>query len=201
MAFYLIIFLLFISLIIGFGFWVRYLFRIYKKGNKKSFTIQFAIFAIVAIILTWNLQIFPFSKKFYIRKTTTELTGKTFWSSRQIAYSEIDGGYYLYIYKFSQETAEYFRNPDENFFTKFPPETKSDIRWTPTPIRAQDSTILEFVTPVYSGWKNKIIESQSLIRKIAETEGSYYSYKKCGGTDFYLLSPKERLIILIYHNM
>ncbi len=201
MTLYFIIFLLFVGLIIGVGFWIRNLFKIYKKGKKKSFTIQIAIFSIVAIILTWNLQIFPLSKKIYIRKTTTELTGQTFWSSRKIAYTELDGCYSLYIYKFSQETADYFSNPDENFFTEFPPESKSDIRWTPTPIRAQDKTTLEFVTPTYAGWKERIIESQSLIRKIAETEGSYYSYKQGGGTNFYLISPKDRLVILIYHNM
>jgi len=154
--------------------------------------------------VTWELQIFPLSKNFYIKKQTTLLTGKSFWSWKEFNYNELGvrgEGYTLYIYKFNQETAEYFENPDSTFFTEYPPESNSKIRWTPTPVKSEEIEILEFVTPVYCGWKGEIVTRQDFIRKIATSKGAYYAYRHGGSTDFYLVSPKNRLVILINHNM
>jgi hypothetical protein len=68
-------------------------------------------------------------------------------------------------------------------------------------VRAEDIEILTFVTPVYGGWKGEIVSRQDFIRDIAKRDGAYYAYKQKGSTDFYLISPKDRLIILINHNM
>ena len=42
---------------------------------------------------------------------------------------------------------------------------------------------------------------QDFIRQIANHPGSYYSYDDGGSTNFYLIVPDKRLVILINHNM
>lgn len=204
MGFYLIIFLVIIGLLVGLIVWIVRLFRLYKKGKKKSFAIQVSILTALLILLTWELHIFPLSKNFYIQDRTTELTGKKFWSWKEFDYEEISvrgEGYTLDIYKFSEETADYFKNPDKEFIDSFPTKELADIRWTKTPVKESEQEILEFVTPTYVGWKGEIIDRQDFIRQIANQPGSYYSYDDGGSTNFYLIAPDKRLVILINHNM
>ena len=154
--------------------------------------------------MTWELQIFPLSKNFYIQDRTTELTGKQFWSWKEFDYEEISvrgEGYTLDIYKFNKETAEYFKNPDKEFLNNLPRKELADIKWAKTPIKENESEILEFVTPTYGGWKGEIVDRQNFIRQIANQPGAYYSYQKSGSTNFYLIAPEKRLVILINHNM
>jgi hypothetical protein len=180
------------------------LFRLYKKGKKKSFAIQASILSAILIFLTWELQIFPLSKNFYIQERTTGLTGKKFWSWKEFDYEEIGvrgEGYSLNIYKFNEQTAEYFKNPSNEFFDSLPTNEFATIKWTRTPVKEDEQDILEFVTPVYGNWNGEIIEKQDFIRQIANKSGSYYSYSAGGSSDFYLISPDKRLVILINHNM
>jgi hypothetical protein len=204
MTFYLIILLIFILIIIGLIFWVYRIFKAYKTGNRKSFIIQTSILGVIVIFVSWQLQIFPLSKNFYIKERSEELTGKSFWSWEEYDYGEIGvrgEGYSLDIYKFNDEMAAYFTNPPEDFVQNFPPNELSDIKWTETPVKRTDIETLEFVTPTYGGWKGEIVERQDFIRTVANEKGGFYAYKKTGGTDFYLISPKRKLIIIINHDM
>ena len=204
MELFLILFLLLIGLIIGLIIWIVRLFRVYKRGKKKPFLILVSILAVLLILLTWELQIFPLSKNFYIQGRTTELTGKKFWSWKEFDYEQVSfrgEGYTLDIYKFSEGSAEYFKNPGKEFFENLPSKELADIRWTRTPVGENEQEILEFVTPTYGGWKGEIIERQDFIRQIANQPGSYYSYNHGGSTNFYLIAPDKRLVILINHNM
>ena len=201
---YLIILLILIGLTIGLVFWIIYLFRLLVNKKFKSFIIQFCILAILTVFVTWELQIFPLSENFYIKKQTTKLTGKTFWSWKEFSYDEFGvrgEGYCLYIYKFSQETADYFLTPDSLFFLNYPLKAESDIKWTPTPVKNEDIKVLNFVTPIYGNWTGEIVLKQDFIRKLATTKGAFYAYKDGGTTDFYIISPKNRLVILINHDM
>lgn len=65
-----------IGFFVGLIIWIVRVYRLYKKGKRKSFAIQVAILAVIVIIVTWELQIFPLSKNFYIQDRTTELTGQ-----------------------------------------------------------------------------------------------------------------------------
>ena len=204
MAIYLILFLIIIGLIFGLIVWIIRLIRLYRKGKKKSFAIQVSILSLILIFLMWELQLFPLSKNFYIQDRTTELTGKKFWSWKEYDFEELGirgEGYSLDIYKFNEETAAYFEDPGQEFYNNFPSKKHAVINWTKTPIKESDQEILEFVTPIYGGWKGEIIERQNFIRQIANQPGSYYSYSGGGSRDFYLIAPKKRLVILIYHNM
>ena len=204
MTVYIIFILILIGLFVGLFIWIYRLIRLYRKGSKKSFIIQITILTLLVIFVTWEFHIFPLSENFFIKKQTTQLTGKSFWCWKEFSYDEwgIRGeGYTLYIYRFNQETAEYFANPDSTFFMNYPLEINSQIQWTPTPVKNEEMEILEFATPLYAGWKGEIVTRQDFIRAIATREGAYYAYKHGGMTDFYIISPKDRLVILINHNM
>lgn len=174
-----------------------------KKGKRKSFNIQFPIFAIIIILICWQLNLYPFASNFYIKNETSELTGQNFWSWEEYEYEEIGvrgEGYSLFIYRFDDEMQKYFQNPNEEFFTNFPSKEKADINWTKTPVKESDQETLKFVTPTYGGWDDEIINKQDFIRELANQKGAYYSYQK-KGTNFYLIVPEKRLVILINHNM
>ncbi len=150
--------------------WIVRLFRLYKKGKKKSFVIQVSILTAILVFLTWQFQIFPLSKNFYIQDRTTELTGKKFWSWEEFDYEEISvrgEGYTLDIYKFNEETAQYFKRPNNDFFDNFPPEELADIKWTRTPVKENEQEILEFVTPSYGGWKGEIVHMMTVEAQIS----------------------------------
>ncbi len=203
MEVYLILFLILLMLIIGFIFWIYKTYKLYIAKKKRAFWINLSILCILFIFITWELQLFPLSKNFYIKDRCEQLTGKTFWSWKDYSYDEMSvrgEGYTLDIYSFSDEMSAYFKNPDSVFFS-YPKINDSDIKWTKTPVSVKEQEILEFVTPVYGGWGNEIIIKQDYIRNIANTEGSYYAYQNTGSTNFYIISPKRRLIILINHNM
>ncbi|MCD4792267.1 MAG: hypothetical protein K8R54_03475 [Bacteroidales bacterium] len=204
MKFYLIILLILIAIIVGLIVWIFYLVKLFRKGRKKSFAIQVSILALFLIFVTWKFQIFPRSKNFYIKERTEQLTGKSFWSWKEFSYEEISvrgEGYTLDIYKFNDEMANYFSNPDSAFFQKYPLDEETDIKWQQTPVSEIEKEILEFVTPIYVGWEGEIVEKQDFIKNIANKNGSYYSYRHGGSTNFYLISPKDKLIIMINHNM
>lgn len=204
MGIYLILLLIILGLAVGLIVWIYHLFRLYKKGHKRSFAIQVTILVLLISYITWELQIFPLSKNVFIKEQCSVLTGKSFWSWKEFAHHEwgVRGeGYTLDIYKFNDEIAQYFKNPDQTFFKYYPPTTYSSIRWTPTPVKSQDLDVLEFVTPIYAGWDGEVVSRQKFIKDIATAPGSYYSYKDGGSSDFYIISPKDRLIILINHNM
>ena len=203
MIFYLLVFSIFVLLISIFFSWIFKIFKAYKRGNKKSFFIQISILGVILTVILWILQMFPLSKNFYIKGRAEKLTGKSFWVWKEYDYEELGlrgEGYSLDIFKYNDEIAEYFSNPPDNFTQKYPPVELADIKWTKTPVHFSDIEILDFVTPTYGDWKGEIIERQNFIKKIANEIGGFYSYKK-GRTDFYLISPKRNLIILINHNM
>lgn len=204
MEIYLIILILFLGLFVGLIVWIVRLFRLYRKGNKKSFAIQASILAAILAFVSWEFHIFPFSKNFYIQDRTTELTGLDFWSWEEFDYEEVGvrgEGYTLDIYKFNEETAEYFKSPDKRFFDNFPPKELADITWTRTPIKVNEQEILKLVTPIYGGWEGEVVDRQNFVRQIANQPGAYYSYANGGSTNFYLIAPDKRLVILINHNM
>lgn len=202
---YLILLILLLGLVIGFFYWIYRIGKLAVNRSWKAFWINTGLLTIITVAITWQLQVFPLSVNFWMKELTTELTGKKFWSWKELAYDEFGvrgEGYTLYIFKFSEETEQYFRNPDESFFKDYPPSGKSEIRWTPTPVNGSAAfDALTMATPNYANWDDDLLARQDFIRQIASTEGSYYAYwQKRGNVDFYLIAPKQRLVIYINHN-
>lgn len=89
MEVYIIAFLLLIVLAIGLLIWVIRLFLLYRKGKKKTAVIELIILLAILVPLSWESHIFPFSKNFYIKDRTTELTGYEFWSWKEFDFEEM----------------------------------------------------------------------------------------------------------------
>jgi len=175
-----------------------------RTAKAKVLQNSFSILLILSFVAIWSLKIYPFAKNISMMNLSEPLTGRKFWSWKDYKYHDgsVRGeGYYLDIYEYNSKIAKYFETPDSSFFCEYPLETFSSTKWQPTPIAENEMEILEFATPIYGGWKGKIIDKQSFIRKLAKSPGSYYSYRTENSTEFYIISPKDRIIILIYHNM
>jgi hypothetical protein len=180
---------------------VRPLIKYYKAGNKKAFQINLIILIFLTTIVLWKLRIIPLALNNDFKNKTAQLTGKKFWSWNNYRYEELGirgEGYTLEIYNLNSEMTEYFKNPNPEFFQKYPTNDISDMKWKTTPVDTSDKNTLEHMTPNYSGWKNEIINKQEYIRRIANEPEGYYCYK---ANDFYLISYKEKIILWINHNM
>lgn len=205
MIFYLTVLLTLAAIFIGFFIWIYRLFKFYKKGNRKSFWIQCSILVLIVVFITWNFRVFPLSKNFYIKKQTELLTGKKFWSWEVYTYDEMGfrgEGYTIEIFEFDDEVAEYFMNPNADFFEKYPLELEYRENWTrntwkKTPVIESEVQYLEHATPR----KGEIIQQINFVKDLAKKEGSFYAYNTGGDIDFFIISPSEKLIIMINHNM
>lgn len=201
MEFYLILFLVPLILLFLSIYWLYRIIKYYKSGNKKTFRINLIIFILLTTIVLWELRIIPLSLNNDFRNRTLELTGKKFWSWNNYRYDELSvrgEGYTMEIYNLNSEMTNYFKNPNIEFFEKYPTRNISDMKWKRTPVDSSDKNVLEYMTPNYSGWKNEIVNKQGYIRNIANESGGYYCYQ---GNEFYLISYKERIILWINHNM
>jgi len=206
MEFYLIIFLLFIAVIVGLVFWLAKIFKFYKQKRTKIAVINSVIFGLLTLVVYWELRIIPLSADWDFRNKTKELTGKQFWSWNNYRYDEfgIRGeGFTFEIYNLNDEVANYFTEPDKDFFEHFPIEKFETTKWKKTPIL--DTELVDFVTPIYGNWskslQKEIEEKQLIVRQVAKEKDSYYAVRQSHGTDLFLISPKRKIIVYINHNM
>lgn len=206
MEFYLIILLLLVSVLIGLIFWLYKIVNLYRQKKTKPAVVNSIIFGLLTLIICWELRLIPLSADWDFRNKTKELTGKQFWAWNDYRYNEFGvrgEGFTFEIYKLNDEIAEYFTNPDQDFFDSFPKEKFETSKWKKTPIL--DTELVNFVTPLYGNWsqnlREKIGEKQKIVKQVAFDEGSYYAVRKSHGTDLYIISPKRKILIYINHNM
>jgi hypothetical protein len=202
MEIYFILLIIVLLIIIAFIVWSVRLVLMYRKGRKGwSFYLQSTALASICVFITWQLQIFPLSKNFYIKDQTQRLTGISFWSWEEFSIDDwgVRGeGYTIDIYRFNDVTAKYFTNPPETFYS-YPLEAK--VKWTPTPVQEKDKDSFLFATPSYGGWSQDKIDKMKFVRNLGFEKGSYYAYNPISDIDFYLINPSRKLIVIINHNM
>ena len=175
-----------------------------REGHKRALKINLIILLALFLGFCWLLNLYPFANNFYMQKRAEELTGKKFWSWKELAFDNLSvrgEGYTLYIYKFSEKTARYFLEPNESFFNEFPSKEFADTTWVKSPIKLDHLDELNFVLPKYAGFGSEIHDWHEQIRALLKDEGSYYSLRRKSDVDFYIVSPKRRLFIIINHNM
>ena len=206
--FYFLILIVIPAILIAWG--VRIV-KSFRRKNQKSKTryVELVIFSALIIFVTWDLKIFPFSKNFYVKQLSEQITGKQFWSWKEFEFEEISvrgEGYSVFAYKFNKEMANYFLDPDDDFFEKYPqkPEYRKNwesIKWEKTPIRKDEVELLDIATPTYYGWSQSKLDKMDLVEEMAKQNGNYYAYNTNGSDiDFYMINPENRLIIMINHN-
>jgi len=209
MDIYLILILILLLLVAATGYWLFRIIKLFRqKKNKRGF-INLSILGVLLLMFCWEMRLIPLSITNDFKNKTEQLTGEKFWSWNEFRYDEISvrgEGYTFEIYNLSPEMAEYFENPPKGFFEKYPLEERfKTSKWKKTPISESEDEILDFVTPTYINWSNdlqeEISERQTLVKRLAKTPGAYYAFKDEKNVDFYLISPKEKLIIYINHHM
>lgn len=108
------------------------------------------------------------------------------------------------IYPLSEELSSYFSKPDSIFFKDYP---KKGIRndwevsnWTETPLKKEHFSAFSFVS--YLNDKS----SDYNLEELLNDSGNYYSfyfyqhYEFYGNVDFYILCPKEKILIVMNQN-
>ena len=154
----------------------------------------------------WTFRIIPYANNFYVQDRTEYLTGKKFWSQKEFIFESMSvrGESYVFeVYKFNDETSEFFEQSDSLFFAEFPPDNMTDIRWTRTPIEKSEKEILEFVLSFHNSQDKELMKWQNIIREEAYKSRSYYSYSQRvirQKTYFYIIIPEMNYIGIIYLN-
>lgn len=192
--------------------WGTRIIILFRKGKakRKSFYFEGMIFAVIIGMIAWNLGIFPMSRNLYVKEISEKITGKSFWSKKEFSFDEISfrgKGYSLDIFKFNDEIAQYFRSPDKDFFENYPKELEyrsnwERVTWKKTPVIESEQIYLENATPYYANWSKKKKVKMDFVRNLANTNGGLYAFNtKNADVDFFIISPEEKLIVIINHNM
>ena len=199
---------------------VRLIKSIFKKDKLqiKKNTIRLLILMIFSGLVFEklpgsNLFYWPFEavdSKFY----THSLTNKSFifkdpvfeWNSERAFNGD---GTSIAIYPLTEKISTYFSNPDSTFFTQYPKKgIRNDwevVNWSRTPIHPEHKDAFNF--SIYGIDNTSNYNLDELLRK----QGNYYSFlfynhsaveheTYYGNVDFYILCPKERILVTINHN-
>jgi hypothetical protein len=192
--------------------WSIRIVKLFRKGKakRKSFYFEGMIFTLIIGMICWNLGIFPMSRNLYVKEVSEKITGKSFWSEKEFSFDEISvrgEGYSIDVFKFNDEIAEYFKNPGKEFFENYPKELEyrgnwERVKWKKTPVIESEQIYLENATPHYGNWNDKKKEKMDFVRNLANRNGGMYAFNtKNGDVDFFIISPEEKLIVIINHNM
>jgi hypothetical protein len=206
MDIYLILILIFLILIIGLIIWILKIVKFYQQRRTKLANINLTILGVLILIISWELRLIPLAPNYDFRNQTKDLTGKQFWCWNDYRYDELglkSEGFTFEIYNLNEQMADYFSKPNKDFFENYPDKKLEITHWKETPIT--DTEFVNFMTPTYSGWsislEYEITLKQKFIRKIASEKGSFYAIRQNHGNDLYIISPKNKKIIYINHNM
>ena len=119
-------------------------------------------------------------------------------------------GYSIDVYDISDSFAAWAASPPADFSTSYPvnPGFRSHWKsttWHKTPIPSEELKFLDFALDVYTS-DPKLAAARSLLEKLANEPGNHISIRYfmhgdyVGDVDFFLLSPSEKVFILVNHN-
>ncbi|WP_425077844.1 hypothetical protein [Psychroserpens sp. S379A] len=217
--------MLLIFLIIVLSLLTSYLvigYRIFKairrKDKRKAYQLSLLL-TLLILIPGFYLRILPGSNFFWKpielakeKNYNVELTGFEFNDGDLIYVYESErffngDGYSIWIYKIDEQTAEYFKNPNEEFFSKHP-QTELRSHWIPefwkkTPFDKKEQKFLDFA---HSTLDELDFELEDLLNE----KGNYYAYEYfihdftksevVANIDFYIICPNRKFIVKINHN-
>lgn len=198
-------------------------FKIYKSIRNKD---KRKLYRLLTILLTLVLipgffwRLLPGSdlvwrpiEKVQEKGYNTELTGFEFNFGDPIyeyeSKRDFNGdGYSIWIYEIDDKTAQYFKNPNAEFFIDYP---SSDFRkdwetefWKKTPFNKEEQKFFNFA-------HKDLDELEFELEDLLYEKENYYAYEYymhdfsdgtvyVGNIDFYILCPNRKLIVKINHN-
>ncbi|MBX2827021.1 MAG: hypothetical protein KTR22_02615 [Flavobacteriaceae bacterium] len=190
-----------------------------KKDKQRLYAISFVL--IVFLLVPGFLwRILPGSDFLWgpidrqnDRNFNVELTGFKFNESNLIYEYETKrdfngDGYSIWIKEIDETTANYFKNPNEAFFTKHPNTTfRSNWEsesWKRTPFDKKDQMFFDFA-------HSSLDELDFELEDLLEEPGNYYAFEfymhnyslgdlRVGNIDFYIICPARKIMVRINHN-
>lgn len=120
-------------------------------------------------------------------------------------------GYSIDVYDISDSFAAWAASPPAGFASSYPvkPGYRShwnSTTWHKTPVQASERKFLDFALSEHNSNDTQLQSAHKLLEKLANAPGSYiaiFSYmhgEYVGDVDFLLLSPSEKVFIMVNHN-
>ncbi|MBX2980550.1 MAG: hypothetical protein KF905_14780 [Flavobacteriales bacterium] len=198
-----------VLLFFGLALWsVVRIIRAFRSGRRRAAWIKLVIWAAVVLPILWITEVLPLSRNVRFMDQAENLSGRRFWGWKEDSIDEASvrgEGYWLEVFTFDEEVAEYFKNNEPSLFAHTP--TFEDNRgrpwsgWKRTPIEMADSSVFKTATPIFVGWTDDKEQSVHRMRRWGRTSGSYYAYYgDAGALNFYLINPADRAMAIIYSN-
>ena len=196
------------------------IFKAIQRKNKRQLKRLLGILTILILLPGFFWRILPGSdflwrpiEKIQENKYHKELTGFEFHNGPLIYEYETrrdfnGDGYSIWIYELEEDASKYFKNPNTDFFVKYP---KTNLRndwqvefWKKTPFQKNEQKFIDFA---HSPLNTLEFELEDLLNE----EGNYYGYEYymhdfgdktifVGNIDFYIICPDRKLIVKINHN-
>lgn len=182
--------------------------KAFRSGRRRAAWIQLTIWAAVVLPILWITEVLPLSRNVRFMDEAENLTGRSFWGwmDDSIDEASVRGeGYWLEVFTFDDEVAKYFESNESSLLTHTPTFKDNSRRpwsgWKRTPIEMADSSVFESATPIFAGWTSAKEQSVERMKRWGRTPGNYYAYNgDAGALNFYLISPAERAMAIIYSN-
>lgn len=212
--------------LIGYGFVAFYYailallcWGIYRRIKKKKwFGSSLFAFALIVLIvfpgLSWG--ILPGSFLYLDLVQTRQLTGRAFLlgdadlSEHSERFFNGDG-YSIDVYSISEDAASAFNNPRPQFFEALPkrPSYRSDweaTRWKETPPTEDDAVFIQFAGINIDTEDSDPSNPRHVAARLLTEKGNFYAYfyymhrDYPGNVDLFIISPKERIIVIANQN-
>jgi len=200
---------------------IRSTYRSYVAKKTRQFWTKVIVFGGILFYVLFANELIPGSKTYYDYRYTKSLLGKAIKLDNVFTYESyreplLGDGYSMYVYGIDDETAEYFRNPKKAFFSDFPVNSSYNTnwlrkKWSKCPIEESDTPFRKFALSEYDYHSQhpptKLENVQRLIHVMLNEKGNYYAYsamlhnESVWNISFYLLSPKNNLLIVVYSKM
>jgi len=168
------------------------------------------LFLVVFPGLTWG--ILPGSSVYQDLIRTRGLTGKSFLLG-EVKLSEHSERFFngdgssIVVYSISDKAASWLTAPSPRFFERFParPGYRSGwetTRWRKTPSQPMDKVFIQFVGIDTETKHYDLNNPRHVAARLLTEEGNFYSYfyymhgDYPGNVDVFIISPKERLLVI-----
>lgn len=200
---------------------VYWTYRAYKEKTKFQFWSRVIVLGGILFYILFVNELIPGSNTYFDYRYTKKVLGKAIKLNDVFTYESyreplLGDGYSMYVYRIDDETAEYFRNPKKSLFSDFPANNSYNTdwlkkKWSKCPIEESDTVFRKFALSEYDYHSQypptKLEKVQKIIHSMLNEKGNYYAYsamlhnESVWNISFYVLSPKNNLLIVIYNDM
>lgn len=199
------------AVLVFFGLAIWSAFRIvkaFRSGRSRAAWIQLVVWGAVVLPILWITEVLPFSRNVRFMDEAENLTGRRFWGWKDDSIDEASvrgEGYWLETFIFDDEVAKSFAGNEASLLKHTPAFESNNGRpwsgWKRTPVEMTDSSAFMSATPFFGGWTVAKTESVARVKRWGMAPGSYYAYHgNAGALDFYLISPADHAMVIIYSN-